>query len=257
MAVIEYHKEGRIAYFTLNRPEAFNSVNVELFRALSERMVEFRDDNDAWVGIITGSGNKAFSAGADIKEMLPFLREHKDEPWASPPVVMRGMDLWKPLIAAVNGLAYGGGLEIALACDLRIAAETARFATPEVTLGLIPGWGGTQRLPRMIPYCKAAELALLGKPFDAQEAYRVGLVNKVVPADQLMATAKEWAETMCKSGPLALRAAKEAMIRGSSMTLEDGLRLENSLNSHLVTTEDFNEGITAFAAKRKPEYKAK
>jgi enoyl-CoA hydratase/carnithine racemase len=257
MAVVEYQKEGKIAYFTLNRPEAFNSINVELFRTLSERMAEFREDNDVWVGIITGSGSKAFSAGADIKEMLPFLREHKDAPWASPPAIMRGMDMWKPLIAAVNGLAYGGGLEIVMACDLRIAAETARFATPEVTLGLIPGWGGTQRLPRMIAYCKAAELVLMGKPFDAQEAYRVGLINKVVPADQLMATAREWAETMCKSGPLALRAAKEAMIRGSSMSLDDGLRLENTLNSYLTTTSDFNEGITAFAAKRKPEYKAK
>lgn len=254
---IDYKKEGRIAIFTINRPEAFNMVNVRVFRELHKRMVEFRDDPELWVGIITGARTRAFSAGADIKDMLPFAREHRDSPEALPPSIMRGLDMWKPLIAAVNGLALGGGLEIVLACDIRIASEKARFGTPEVTLGLIPGWGGTQRLPRMLPWCKAAELLLMGRPIDAQEAYRIGLVNKVVPQEQVMPVAKEWAEAICQAGPLAVRAAKEAMIRGSSMPLEDGLQLESSLFNRIMGTEDYAEGVAAFNEKRKPVYKAK
>ena len=254
---VDYKKEGRIAIFTINRPEAFNMVNVQIFQELHERMVEFRDDPELWVGIITGARTRAFSAGADIKDILPFAREHRDQPEALPPSIMRGLDVWKPLIAAINGMALGGGLEIALACDIRIASEKARFGTPEVSLGVIPGWGGTQRLPRMLPWCKAAELLLTGRPIDAQEAYRIGLVNKVVPQEQVMPVAREWAEAICQAGPLAVRAAKEAMVRGSSMTLEEGLRLEGVLFNRVLGTEDFNEGITAYAEKRKPVFKAK
>jgi len=254
---VDYEKAGRVAIFTINRPEAFNMVNASIFRELCARMIEFRDDPELWVGIITGARTRAFSAGADVKEMLPFVREHRDEPEALPPSIMRGLDIWKPLIAAVNGLALGGGLEIALACDIRIASAKARFGTPEVTLGLIPGWGGTQRLPRMLPWCKAAELLLTGRPIDAQEAYRIGLVNQVVPPEEVMPTAKEWAETICKAGPLAVRAAKEAMVRGSGLSLEDGLRLECSLFRRVMGTEDCAEGIAAFNEKRKPVYKAK
>ena len=254
---VDYKKEGRIAIFTINRPEARNAVNLEVIRELHETMVDFRDDPDLWVGIITGTGEKAFSAGADIKETLPFVREHRGAPWAIPPIPMRGLDMWKPLIAAINGFALGGGLEIALICDIRIASENASFGTPEIGLGLIPAWGGTQRLPRMIPWCKAAEILLMGRPIDAQEAYRIGLVNKIVPPEEVMSTAKEWAEVICQAGPLAVRAAKEAMIRGTSMPLEQGLRLEHSLNDLCLGTEDFNEGITAFVEKRKPVYKAK
>ena len=254
---IEYEKQGRIAVFTINRPQAANAINVEAWRELNEAMVDFRDDPELWVGIITGARTRAFSAGADIKDMLPFAREHRDDPEALPPSIMRGLDVWKPLIAAINGMALGGGLEIALACDIRIASEKAHFGTPEVNLGVTPGWGGTQRLPRMLPWCKAAELLLTGRPIDAQEAYRIGLVNKVVPQEQVMPTAKEWAEVICQAGPLAVRAAKEAMVRGSSMTLEDGLRLESALFNHVIGTEDFNEGITAYAEKRTPVFKAK
>ena len=254
---VDYEKEGRIAIITINRPGAFNMVNVQTFQELHERMVEFRDDPELWVGIITGARTRAFSAGADIKDVLPFAREHRDQPEALPPSIMRGLDVWKPLIAAINGMALGGGLEIALACDIRIASEKACFGTPEVNLGVIPGWGGTQRLPRMLPWCKAAELLLTGRPIDAQEAYRIGLVNKVVPQEQVMPTAKEWAEVICQAGPLAVRAAKEAMVRGSSMSLEDGLRLERALFNRVIGTEDFDEGITAYAEKRKPVFKAK
>ncbi len=255
---IDYKKEGKIAIFTINRPEALNAMNVQAARELHEAMVDFRDDPELWVGIITGAGDRAFCAGADIKDMLPFLKEHlQNSPWAMPDTPMRGLELWKPLIAAINGVALGGGLEIALACDLRIASEKARLGVPEVTLGLIPGWGGTQRLPRMVPWCKAAELLLMGKPIDAQEAYRIGLVNIVVPPEAVMPTAREWAEVICQAGPLAVRAAKEAMVRGSSLTLEDGLRLENALEAYVMATEDFTEGTTAFLEKRKPDFKAK
>mgnify|MGYP000070600776 CR=1 FL=1 len=185
------------------------------------------------------------------------MKEHGDSPWAFPALPFRGLELWKPLIAAINGHALGGGLEIALACDIRIASENARLGSPEVTLGIIPGWGATQRLPRAIPWAKAAELLLTGKPIDAQEAYRIGLVNKVVPPKQLMPAAKEYAETICQAAPLAVRAAKEAMIRGYSMPLEEGLRLENSLIAYTFGTEDYIEGTTAFAEKRKPDYKVK
>jgi len=252
---IDYKKEGKVAIFTINRPQAFNAIDMETAQKLHEALVDFRDDPKLWVGIITGASDKAFSAGADIKSMLPFMKEHRDAPWVMPALPMRGLDLWKPLIAAINGLAFGGGLEMALACDIRIASETARFGMPEVTLGLIPGWGGTQRLPRMIPQCKAAEMILMGKPIDAQEAYRIGLINKVVSPQEVMPTAREWAKVICQAGPLAVRAAKEAMIRGSNMTLDDGLRLENSLEANLFSTKDFNEGTTAFIQKRKPVYK--
>jgi len=254
---IDYKKEGRIAIFTINRPEALNSMSVQAAKELHEAMVDFRDDSELWVGIITGAGEKAFCCGADIKDMLPFMEENRERPWVFPTTPMRGLDMWKPLIAAINGLALGGGLEIALACDIRIASEAARLGTPEVGLGLIPGWGGTQRLPRMIPWCKAAEIVLMGRLVDAQEAYRIGLVNKVVPPEQVMPEAKAWADAICQLAPLAVRSAKEAMIRGSSLTLEDGLRLENSFVAYLTGTEDFTEGTNAFKEKRKPVYKAK
>lgn len=254
---IDYKKEGRIAIFTINRPQAMNAINMEAIREFEQAMVDFRDDPELWVGIITGAGDRAFCGGADIKDTLSFMKEHRHSQWTFPPAIWRRLELWKPLIAAINGMALGGGLEIALCCDIRIAAENARLGTPEVGLGLIPGWGGTQRLSRVIPWAKAAEILLMGRLIDAREAYRIGLVNKVVPQKEVMPTAKEWAEAICGLAPLAVRAAKEAMIRGYSMTLEDGLRLENSLQAYVMETEDFTEGTTAFVEKRKPTYKAK
>lgn len=254
---IDYKKEGKIAIITLNRPEALNAMNPESAEELSQALIDFKDDDELWVGIITGAGDKAFCAGADIKTMLPELKKTKGQPWAGPPTIARGLKLWKPMIAAVNGAALGGGLEIAIACDLRIASENAIFGVPEVNLGLIPGWGGTQRLPRVIAWAKAAELLLTGRPIDAQEAYRIGLVNKVVPLAELMPTAKQMAEALCRPGPLAVRAAKQAMIQGTSLSLEDGLELEKELEDFLVTTEDFDEGCKAFIEKRKAAFKAK
>jgi len=257
MALLEYAKLDRIATFTINRPEAMNALNPELLGEFYEAMVDFRDDPEVWVGIITGAGDRAFCAGADIEKTLPSLKKPTATPWLAPSVHMRGFDLWKPLIAAINGMALGGGLEVALACDIRICSERARLGCPEVTLGLLPGWGGTQRLPRMVPWCKAAEMLLMGRLIKADEAYRIGLVNIVVSPEEVMSTAKLWAQIICQAGPLAVRAAKEAMVRGSSMPLDDGLRLECSLNSYLATTDDFDEGIKAFIEKRTPEYKGK
>ena len=257
MTALEYKKEDRIAYFTINRPEALNALNIQVNQELGEAMLDFQNDDDVWVGIITGSGDKAFCAGADIKETLPFLRDNSQKMWAFPRSHTRRTDIWKPLIAAIKGFCLGGGLEVALGCDIRIAGENARLGLPEVTLGLIPGDGGTQRLPRMIPSCKAAELLFTGKLIDAQEAYRIGLVNIVVPVEQVMPTAVEWAQQICKAAPLAVRAAKQAMLRGQEMSLDDGLRLEYMLNAYCTQTEDFDEGTRAFVEKRKPTYKAR
>ncbi len=254
---VDYKKDGKIAIFTINRPEAHNAINPEVFEELSKAFIEFKDDDDLWVGIVTGAGERAFCAGADIKKMLPKLKGAIGQPWVEPPIIMRGLNLWKPLIAAVNGVALGGGLELCLACDLRIASENATFGVPEVTLGLIPAWGGTQRLPRVIPWAKAAELLLTGRPIDAQEAYRIGLVNKVVPLSDLMTTAKQMADILCKPGPLAVRAAKQAMVQGTSLSLSEGLELEKALTDYVITTEDFDEGCNAFLEKRKPEFKAR
>jgi len=252
---LDYKKEGKIAIFTINRPRAFNAIDVETWQGLNSAMVDFRDDPELWVGIVTGTGDKAFCSGADIKDTLPYMKEHSE--WLWPAAPKYGLDLWKPLIAAINGVALGGGLEIALACDIRIASENARLGTPEVTLGIMPGWGATQKLARVIPWAKAAEILFTGKPVDAQEAYRIGLVNKVVSQEELMPAAREWAEALCRVGPLGVRAAKQAMLRGYSMPLEDGLRLEGSLFKYLLETEDYEEGTSAFTEKRKPDFKAK
>ncbi len=253
---IIYEKKGHIAYFTINRPEAMNAFNFATIQAFSEATIKFRDDNEAWVAIITGAGDKAFSAGFDLKELIPG-QDKLPSPGGGPPLIQRGLYIWKPFIAAINGVAMGGGLELALACDLRIAADTATLSVPEVKWNLIPGWGGTQRLPRMIPMAKAAEMLLTGDRIDANEAYRLGIVNKVVPPAELMAAAEALANKIAKNGPLAVRAAKEAMIRGTSMTLDEGMQLELDLVESLLDTEDAKEGPKAFAEKRKPEFKGR
>lgn len=254
---VELERNGKIAVIKINRPRAFNSLDVEHYREFSAKLAEFNDDDDLWVAVITGEG-KAFSIGADIKDMLPYLKEHRDDPSALPPTIMRGMEIWKPVIAAVNGMALGGGLEIALACDIRIASTKSRFGAPEITLGFIPGWGGTQRLSRMLTHCQAAEMLFTGGMINAEEAYRIGLVNRVVPHEELMVEAVKQAEAICKVAPLAVRAAKKVMIKGKEMQLTDGLKLESNLAAYLLGTEDFNEGITAYLdRRRKPNFQGR
>ena len=255
---VRYDLENHIATITIDRPDAFNSIDLETWTAFSEATERLEGDAEAWTGIITGAGNRAFSAGADLRSTIPRLMDDPDRnPYPEPPTIMRGQTITKPLIAAVNGLALGGGLEIVLACDLRVAAEKARFGAPEVTLGLIPGWGGTQRLPRQLPWAVAARILLTGQPLTAQEAFQVGLVNAVVPGAEVMAEARRWAETLLKCGPLALRAAKRAMLEGYHLPLEEGLALEQRLFNSLAYTEDVREGLAAFSEKRPPEFKAK
>jgi E-phenylitaconyl-CoA hydratase len=254
---IDYKKEGKIAIFMLNRPEAFNSINREIITQLSRALADFKDDDELWVGIITGAGDRAFSIGADVNEIVPEMKRTRGQPWTDRPNIEWDHDLWKPIIAAINGAALGGGLELALQCDLRIASENAVFGFPEVTLGFIPGWGGTQRLPRAVPLAKAAELLLTGRPIDAREAYRIGLINKVVPLPELMSTARQTAQMLCRPAPLAVRAAKQAMIQGISLPLEQGLKLEQTLLDSLATTEDFDEGYQSSLKKRRPVFRAK
>lgn len=256
MAAVEYVKEGRIVYITINRPEAMNSLSVEVRDGLQEAYKDFQGNNDLWVAIITGAGDRAFSAGADIKGFRPSTGEAAEAgKVAEKP--LRPDTIWKPFIAAIHGYCLGGGCELAMTCDIRIAAENAQFGQPEVNIGFMPGGGGTIRMPRFIPRAVAAEILLIGNRINASEALRVGLISRVVPRDKLMDTAKEIANTIITRGPLGVRATKEAMIRGYSMTLEEGLALEKQLATQIRTTEDFMEGARAFAQKRPPQYKAK
>jgi enoyl-CoA hydratase len=255
--MIDYRKEGRVAIITINRPEALGAITLEGFRELNDALVDLRDSDDLWVGILTGTGNKAFCCGVDVNEVLPFIKEAGPKLQHQPMTkVLRGLglDLWKPLIAALNGLTLGGGLALALGCDIRIASENVKLGMPEVRVGML---GGTQRLPRLIPYGIAAEMIFTGKVVDAQEAYRIGLVNGVVTLDRLMPKAIELAESICEAGPLAVMASKEAMVRGLSMSLEDGERFEMALTPPIVNSRDFEEGIKAFAEKRKPDFKGR
>lgn len=250
---IHCEKEGGIVTMTIDLAETLNRIDAESFKALGSALMDFRDDPKAKVAIITGTGD-VFSTGADHKTMLiPWA----DKSFQEPPMITRGLQIWKPLIAAINGPARGGGVEIAIACDIRIASENAYLQFPEVGRGLIPGLGGTQRLPRMMSPAKAAEMILMGTPISAEEAYRVGLVNKVVPLAELLSTAREWAAKICENGPLAVRRAKEAMIRGGNMALEDGLSLELAFFEEMLQSEDYNEGLRALAEERKPEYKGR
>ena len=186
--LVLYEKSDRIVTITFNDPKGFHSMSPEMFAAFSEALIRFRDDPEALVAIVTGAGKRAFCAGADVKSMIPALR---DRGYVLPPLITRGLSITKPIIAAINGLALGGGLEIAMACDIRIAADHAVLGQPEVNLGIMAGWGGTQRLPRLVGPAKAAEMLFTGESIDAQEAYRIGLVNKVVPYEELMPTARE------------------------------------------------------------------
>lgn len=257
MAIVEYTKEGKIALFTINRPEKLGILNLEGMTQLHKALLDFRDDDELWVGIITGTGDKVFTAGVDVNDYLSFIRKTADKPWLRPTGIIRRLNLWKPLIAACNGLTIGGGLEIALACDIIISSENASFGLPEVKLGLSPGGGGTQRLPRAVPIHLAAEMLLTGKTIDATEAYRIGLINKVAPLPELMTEARKIADEICQAAPLAVRLAKEMMMRGLNMTLEEGLQLEEDTQRNILSTEDFEEGIKALHEKRKPKFQGK
>lgn len=259
MPSVLYEQTGQIVTITLNRPEAMNAIDPETQQELIQAWTRFRDDDSAWVAILTGAGERAFSAGADLKKMIPraVAAGHRRDRDPGLGGITRSLEIWKPMIAAINGHCLAGGLELALACDLRLASRNAQFGLTEVRWAIMPGAGGTQRLPRAVPLAKALEMILMAQVIDAEEAYRIGLVNRVVPLPHLMPLATEWARTLCERGPLAVRAAKEAVIRGLTMPLADGLRLEAFLAGTLRGTEDALEGPRAFAEKRKPRFQGR
>jgi len=262
MSAIVYETKGRIAYITINRPEALNALTLKMWDDLLAAWIRFRDDPGVWTAIVTGTGNKAFSAGADLVEASKLRVEATRKGLAFiPPIpsvsVAQGTEMWKPVIAAINGLAVGGGLEIALACDIRIAAEHAQMGLSEVKFGVIPAMGGTQRLTRFLPFGVALQMLLTGDAVSAREAHRVGLVNTVVPFADLMPTAESLAVRINQNAPLAVRMAKEVAYRGRQMHLEDALRLEKLAAQMVVNTEDSQEGINAFANKRTPDYRVR
>ncbi len=240
---------------TLNRPEAGNSINSCLAEELADVCTTINLDEELKVAIITAAGEKAFCAGTDPEELPAFIAGEEETRLISVAAPVAGLRL--PVIAAINGDALGQGLELALASDLRIAAETARFAVTHIASGLIPWDGATQRLPRIIGKAMAMEMIITGKYIDAQEACQMGLVSRLVPAKELLPTAMALARTMAGKATIALQYAKEAIRTGTELTLEQGLRFESDLYFLLQTTEDRTEGIRAFLEKRAPKFKGK
>ncbi len=254
MALI-YEKKGKIAYITINRPEVMNAMDPETYSELSQAWIDVRDDPDVWCAIITGAGERAFSAGADLRKTIPRETE-KWRFWQTQEeqILNRGLEVWKPIIAAVNGYCLAGGMTLLMATDLRVAADHARFGLSEVKRGILPGNGGTQRTMQQLPYPVALWLLLSGEWLEASEAAQYGLVNRVVPLSELMTEAERMAHVVCENGPLAVRAIKELAIRGQYMPIEYGLRLEQAIGQVLRNTEDAREGPRAFAEKRKPNF---
>ena len=259
MPAVDYEKRDHIAIVTMNRREALNAMDDEMMEQLSDAWMDIRDDRNIWVAIITGAGKTAFSVGGDLKTFLPKITEAdlRDLQSDTRPLnaVLRGFDLWKPVIAAVNGFCFGGGLEMLLGTDIRVASENATFAVMEPTWALFPGGGTTARLPRQIPYCRAMEMLLTANSFTAQQACEIGLVNRVVPIEELMPTAMAYAEKICTNGPLAVQAIKESVIRG--LALDAAYSIERLLSWIIFDTEDAKEGPRAFMENRKAVWKGR
>ena len=253
-----YEMADHVATVTLNRPEVRNAMNGALREAMFERFTALASDDDVRVIIVTGAGDKAFSAGADIREFVEPLVPTQFREQRRRLDFRQVMDRCpQPIIAAIRGIALGGGLELALACDIRIAGDDALLGLTEVNLAIIPGGGGTQRLPRLVGRGKALEMILTGMRIGAAEALRIGLVERVVPAAEVMNAARDLARELAGRAPVAMRYAKEAVVKGLGMSLDDGLRLEGDLSTLLRTTEDRLEGARAFLEKRKPSWKGR
>ena len=253
MAFVEVTKQGNIGIITMNRPEALNALSSAVFADLTKALDQVEHDDDVYVVIITGAG-RAFVAGADIGEMAHMnVEEGLSFSELGNGLLMRVDMFPKPTIAAVNGFALGGGCELSLACDIRIASEKAKFGQPEVGLGIIPGFGGTQRLARLVSPGMAKQLIYSAKNIKADEALRIGLVNAVYPLEELMPAAEKLAETIAKNAPIAVRACKKAINEGLQVDMEQAIVIEEKLFGSCFETEDQKEGMGAFLEKRKHE----
>jgi enoyl-CoA hydratase/carnithine racemase len=255
LANVLYEKKGAIAYVTVHRPKVLNALNTPTWKDLRTAFEDARDDTAVRGVILTGAGNKAFIAGADIGELAHVAAfEAEQSSRLGQGVLDLIENLGKPVIAAVNGFALGGGCETAMACTIRIAVDTAKFGQPEVTLGLVPGGGGTQRLPRLVGKGRAIQLILSGEMISAQEAYRIGLVNEVVPAADLITRAEAILNKIASNAPIAIKFALEAANKGLETSQSEGLLLEASYFGLCAATEDKREGTTAFLEKRAPQF---
>lgn len=251
---IHFEKTGRVAVVTIDRPEAMNSLTKDMLGALDAAFEEFEADDDLWVAILTGAGDRAFCTGMDLKEAIPLLTGG-DQLGYEDPTRRQFSEVTKPIIAAINGHCIAGGLEMVAGTDLRIAVEDATFSLGEVRWGLVPAGGSHVRIPRQIPWVIAMELLLTGDPISAQRAYEVGLINRVVPPAELMDSAFGLAERICRNGPLAVRTSKEIAVR--ALDLVPGFVLEKELAKKVFASEDAKEGPRAFAEKRRPDFKGR
>jgi len=268
MPALLFEKRGHVAYLTFNRPEVHNSFNPETIVLLAEAWQEINHDDEIRVAMVTGAGDVAFSAGADLGRLIPLFtgaRKPEDE-WDRKLLanrklgdfaLLRNYDVDKPIIAAINGFCIAGGMELIQATDIRIASESASFGLQEVKWAIIPAAGSLARLQRQIPYCKAMEILLTGNRIDAHEAWRIGLVNHVVPKERLLDKAEELASTIAANGPIALRKIKEAVRRTSGRPLEEAFAIENECAREVMRSEDAREGPRAFIEKRKPVYRGR
>ncbi|MGQ9624568.1 MAG: enoyl-CoA hydratase/isomerase family protein [Candidatus Bathycorpusculaceae bacterium] len=255
---IIYEKGENIATITLNRPEALNAISKEVIDEVLQALEDVRNDENIRVVVITGAGEKAFSAGADIKAMKGMNGLKARELSTMGGRLCDAIEsLEKPVIAAINGFALGGGLELAMACDIRIASENARMGQTEINIGLIPGWGGTQRLTKLIGMTKAKELVFTGKMIDARTAEQLGLVNMAVPLEKFKETVWQFASELASRAPVALKVAKALINKGAYISLDSALALEREGIGVVGSTEDLQEGVSAFTEKRKPVFKGK
>jgi E-phenylitaconyl-CoA hydratase len=252
---VDLELRDHVATITINRPERHNAMDGATYDALSEAWQQVRDDKDIRAAVVTGAGERAFSAGADLKEVIPAFQD-MSEFWLTQKgqQLNRGLEVWKPVVAAVNGHCLGGGMTLLLATDLRVATETASFGLTEVTRGLLPANGGTQRVLEQLPHAIGMEMLLLGEPIDADTALRWGLVNRVVPRDELMPTAWDYARRLAALPPLAVQACKELAVRARDTDRSSGQRLEITMLRMLQMTADAREGKAAFAERRPPVF---
>ena len=263
-----YEKRGHIVHLTMNRPEVHNAINPEMMVRLAQAWQDFDEDDDLRVAVITGAGEKSFCAGADLRRLIPLMtgaRQPEDE-WdhrlrddmsQGGRALLRNFPLYKPVISAVNGFCLAAGTELIQGTDIRIAAEHATFGLTEVKRGIVPAGGGLVTLPRQVPYASAMEIILVGDSISAREAHHIGMVNRVVPQSELLATADEFAQKIAANGPFAVRKAKEAVVRGAGVTAEDATRIEGKIVGEVMASEDAREGPRAFAEKRPPVWKGR